>query len=54
MDARVVEISKSSLDYKLLIVPGVAVMDEAMATDDLPLMQKRRTFLDDDPAHPRY
>jgi beta-galactosidase len=31
MDARVVEISKSSLNYKLLIVPGVAVMDEATA-----------------------
>jgi beta-galactosidase len=32
MDARVVEISKSSLDYKILIVPGVAVMDETTAT----------------------
>jgi beta-galactosidase len=31
MDARVVEITKSSLNYKLLIVPGVAVMDEATA-----------------------
>lgn len=31
MDARVVEISKSSLDYKLLLVPGVTVMDEATA-----------------------
>jgi beta-galactosidase len=31
MDARVVEISKSSLNYKLLFVPGVAVMDEATA-----------------------
>jgi beta-galactosidase len=31
MDARVVEITRSSLDYKLLIVPGVAVMDEATA-----------------------
>ena len=28
MDTRVVEISKSSLKYKLLFVPGVAVMDE--------------------------
>jgi beta-galactosidase len=28
MDARVVEISRSSLNYKLLFVPGVAVMDE--------------------------
>jgi beta-galactosidase len=31
MDARVVEISKSSLNYKLLFVPGVAVMDEVTA-----------------------
>jgi beta-galactosidase len=31
MDARVVEISRSSLDYKLLIVPGVAVMDKTTA-----------------------
>jgi beta-galactosidase len=31
MDARVVEISKSSLNYKILFVPGVAVMDEATA-----------------------
>jgi beta-galactosidase len=31
MDARIVEISKSSLNYKLLFVPGVAVMDEATA-----------------------
>jgi len=31
MDARVVEISKSSLNYKLLFVPGVAVMDDATA-----------------------
>lgn len=31
MDARVVEVSKSSLNYKLLIVPGVAVMDETTA-----------------------
>ena len=31
MDARVVEISRSSLNYKLLFVPGVAVMDETTA-----------------------
>ena len=31
MDARVVEISKSSLNYKLLFVPGVAVMDKVTA-----------------------
>jgi beta-galactosidase len=31
MDARVVEISKSSLNYKLLFVPGVAVMDNVTA-----------------------
>jgi len=32
MDARIVEISRSSLNYKLLFVPGVAVMDEATAS----------------------
>ena len=32
MDARIVEISRSSLNYKLLIITGVAVMDEATAT----------------------
>ena len=32
MDANVVEISKSPLKYKLLIVPGVTVMDETTAT----------------------
>jgi len=31
MDARIVEISKSTLNYKLLFVPGVAVMDEKTA-----------------------
>ena len=31
MDARIVEISRSSLNYKLLFVPGVAVMDEITA-----------------------
>jgi beta-galactosidase len=31
MDVRVVDISKSSLNYKLLFVPGVAVMDETTA-----------------------
>jgi beta-galactosidase len=31
MDVRVVEITKSPLNYKLLLVPGVAVMDEATA-----------------------
>lgn len=31
MDARVVEISRSSLNYKLLFVPGEAVMDETTA-----------------------
>jgi len=32
MDANILEISKSSLNYKLLIVPGVTVMDETTAT----------------------
>lgn len=32
MDSRMLEISKSTLDYKLLIVPGVAVMDKITAT----------------------
>ncbi len=31
MDSRIVDIAKSSLDYKLLFVPGVAVMDETSA-----------------------
>jgi len=31
MDARVLEISKSPLNYKLLLVPGVTVMDEVSA-----------------------
>jgi beta-galactosidase len=31
MDSRIVEISKSSLNYKLLFVPGVTVMDETTA-----------------------
>ena len=31
MDSRVVEISRSNLDYKLLFVPGVAVMDKITA-----------------------
>lgn len=32
MDARVVEISRSPMNYKLLIVPGVTVMDETTAS----------------------
>jgi beta-galactosidase len=32
MDSRVVEISRSSLNYKLLFVPGVTVMDELTAS----------------------
>jgi beta-galactosidase len=32
MDANVVEISRSTLNYKLLFVPGVTVMDEKTAT----------------------
>ena len=32
MDARVVDISKSTLNYKLLFVPGVVVMDETTAS----------------------
>jgi len=32
MDANVVEVSKSKLNYKLLIVPGMAVMDEVSAS----------------------
>jgi beta-galactosidase len=31
MDARIVEISRSALNYKILFVPGVAVVDEATA-----------------------
>jgi beta-galactosidase len=32
MDAQVLEISHSSLNYKLLIIPGLAMMDEVSAT----------------------
>ncbi|MBN1973921.1 MAG: beta-galactosidase [Sedimentisphaerales bacterium] len=32
MDARIVEISRSSLNYKLLFIPGIAVMDDTTAT----------------------
>ena len=32
MDTRIVEITRSSLNYKLLFVPGVTVMDKATAT----------------------
>jgi len=32
MDSRMLEISKSTLNYKLLIIPGLAVMDNATAT----------------------
>ncbi|MDQ8202154.1 beta-galactosidase [Pelagicoccus sp. SDUM812003] len=32
IDSRVLDINKSQLDYKLLMVPGVAVMDEATAS----------------------
>jgi beta-galactosidase len=39
LDVRVVEISRSELDYKILIVPGVAVMDEDTAA-------KIRDFVD--------
>jgi beta-galactosidase len=33
MDSRVVEVSKSALNYKLLFVPGVSVMDDATANE---------------------
>lgn len=32
LDIRIVDISKSSLNYKLLLIPGLAVMDETTAT----------------------
>jgi beta-galactosidase len=31
LDARVIDVSRSDLDYKILIVPGVLVLDEAVA-----------------------
>ncbi|MBN1132371.1 MAG: beta-galactosidase [Bacteroidales bacterium] len=40
MNARIVEISRSPLNYKLLFIPGVAVMDEASAN-------KIRRFVND-------
>jgi len=45
MDARVVEISKSTLNYKLLIVPGVAVMDEPTANKIRDFVKKGGTVV---------
>ncbi|HLP15665.1 MAG TPA: beta-galactosidase [Bacteroidota bacterium] len=45
MDARVVEITRSPLEYKLLIVPGVAVMDEATASKIRNFVQRGGTVV---------
>jgi len=45
MDARVVEISKSPMQFKLLIVPGVTVMDETTATKIRDFVQKGGTVI---------
>ena len=45
MDARIVEISKSALNYKLLFVPGVAVMDEATANKIRDFVKKGGTVI---------
>lgn len=45
MDTRVVEITKSNLDYKLLIVPGVAVMDENTASKIRDYVKKGGTVI---------
>ena len=45
MDSRIVEISRSLLDYKLLFVPGVAVMDEATATKIRDYVKKGGTVI---------
>jgi len=45
MDARIVEISRSTLNYKLLFVPGVAVMDEATAAKIRDFVKKGGTVI---------
>jgi len=45
MDARIVEISRSSLNYKILFVPGVAVMDEATANKIRDFVKKGGTVI---------
>ena len=45
MDVSVVDISKSNLNYKLLIIPGVAVMDEASATKIRDFVKKGGTVI---------
>ena len=45
MDCRIVDISRSALDYKLLIIPGVAVMDEASASKIRNFVKKGGTVI---------
>lgn len=45
MDVRVVEISRSTLKYKILFVPGVAVMDEATAIKIRDFVKKGGTVI---------
>jgi len=45
MDARVVEISRSLLNYKILFVPGVAVMDEVTANKIRDYVKKGGTVI---------
>jgi beta-galactosidase len=45
MDARVVEISRSPMNYKLLFVPGVTVMDETTATKIRDFVKKGGTVI---------
>lgn len=45
MDSRVVDISRSSLNYKLLFVPGVAVMDETTANKIREFVRKGGTVI---------
>jgi len=45
VDVRVVEISRSGLPYKLLVVPGVSVMDEQTATHIREFVAKGGTVL---------
>jgi len=45
MDANIVEISRSSLNYKLLFVPGVAVMDETSASKIRDFVQNGGTVI---------
>lgn len=45
IDVRVVDVSRSSLDYKLLLVPGMSVMDETSAANIRAFVEKGGTVV---------